>query len=131
METIMSIETLITLLTEEQLKKAKEGKIVWLSNAAQRKLIVLAGFDVVIKDRRNSHLEYSLSKSLSSFLNSHGVAVKVVRIEDRYCPDYGAFEVVFCQDANGKEFSIGNKYDSSMCFRISSEDQILNYVNKQ
>jgi hypothetical protein len=123
------MQSLINLLTVDQLTAAKEGRIVWLTNASQRNSVVKLGFAVVQEDRRNSRLHPDCNVDLSRYLNAHGVAVHVVSIDDKYNDSMGAFEVVHCMDYLGREFSVSNLYDTSTCFRLMSHSDLLDYVN--
>ena len=71
------------------------------------------------------------AKAFNSYLNQHGEAVKVVRIDGKYDDSMGAFEVVTVADAQGNTWEVGNMYDTSACFRLMSHATILDYVNAQ
>ena len=76
-------------------------------------------------------IDWELAKEFNAYLNQHGEAVKVIRIDGKYDDSMGAFEVVTVADAQGNTWEIGNMYDTSVCFRMMSHDTILNYVNAQ
>ncbi len=124
------MENLITILTQDQINAAKEGKIVWLSNAAQRKQVESLGYQVIKEDRLNSRLHHIVSDKLSAYLNKHGNAVHVVAIVDKYNDSVGAFEVAYLCDYNGFAFTVSNAYDTSICFRTMTTTQILAYANE-
>ncbi len=123
------MQSLINLLTADQIKAAKGGRIVWLTNAAQRNSITKLGYQVVKEDRRNSRLHYDVASALSKHLNSRSKAKTVVSVEDRYNDSMGAFEVVHLLDDNGLGLTVSNVYDTATCFRLMSHAELLAYVN--
>lgn len=60
-----------------------------------------------------------------------GAAVKVVGIEGKFCLSMGNFEIVTVADADGNQWSIGNKYDTTVAFWRMSEEELITYVNAQ
>jgi len=123
------MQSLINLLTVDQLVAAKEGRIVWLSNTAQRKSVIKLGHQVVQEDRRNCRLHPDCNVDLSCYLNEHGAAVHVVSIDYKYNDSMGVFEIVHCIDELDREFSGSNLYDTNTCFRLMPHADLLVYVN--
>jgi hypothetical protein len=76
-------------------------------------------------------IDWEQAKEINAYLNQHGKAVQVIRIDGKYDDSMGAFEVVTVADENGEQWGVGNMYDQSVCFRLMSHDAILEYVNAQ
>ena len=76
-------------------------------------------------------IDWQLAKEFNAYLNQHGKAVKVIRIDGKYDDSMGAFEVVTVADSEGNQWEVGNMYDTTACFRLMSTEAVLAYVNAQ
>lgn len=76
-------------------------------------------------------IDWELAKEFNDYLNQHGKAVKVVRVDGKYDESMGAYEVVTVADSDGNQWEVGNMYDQSVCFRLMSADAVLEYVKAQ
>ena len=76
-------------------------------------------------------IDWQLAKEFNAYLNQHGEAVAVVRIDGKYDDSMGAFEVVTVADSEGNQWEVGNMYDTTACFRLMSTEAVLAYVNAQ
>ena len=84
----------LNLLTVAQVATCKSGKIVYADNAAQGKLWIASGMPVNKINSRTYSIEYNTCREMSKFLNQHGVAVKVISVNDKYSDNNGAYEVL-------------------------------------
>lgn len=76
-------------------------------------------------------IDWQLAKEFNAYLNQHGEAVTVVRIDGKYDDSMGAFEVVTVADGEGNQWEVGNMYDTTACFRLMGNEAVLAYVNAQ
>lgn len=123
------MNAIIDLLTTTQVATAKAGKVVFADNAEQGKQWIAAGVKVNKTNSRTYSLDFFANRELTAHLNQHGVAVKVVRIDGKYSDNNGAYEVMTVADIDGNEWSVGNCYDQSACFRNMDDAQRLEYAN--
>ena len=84
----------LNLLTVAQVATCKSGKIVYADSAAQGKMWIASGMPVVKVNSRTYNIEYNTCREMSKFLNQHGVAVKVISVNDKYSDNNGAYEVL-------------------------------------
>lgn len=130
-----TIQNLIAQLTAEQVADAKatmyglRGIDIRGKKAASE--WEAKGFKLEKVSAQYYCIDCELAKEVNEFLNSHGEAVKVIRIDGKYDDSMGAFETVTVSDENGQEWEISNMYDQSVCFRMMDHNSILEYVNKQ
>jgi len=75
-------------------------------------------------------MDYDQYRELVDMAYEHGPAVAVLRIAEKYSDNNGAWEVATLVDAEGREFELGNMYDSSACFRTMSHEQLIAYANR-
>ena len=60
----------------------------------------------------------------------YGTFVEVVGVQGKYCESMGAYEVLTVKDDKGQEYSVGNMYDTTACFRTMSNEARLEYAQK-
>lgn len=58
----------------------------------------------------------------------YGTFVEVVSVHGKYDDSMGAYEVLTVKDDKGQEYSVGNMYDTTSCFRKMSKEQRLAYA---
>jgi hypothetical protein len=58
----------------------------------------------------------------------YGTFVEVVSVHGKYCDSMGAYEVLTVLDEKGQEYSVGNMYDTTACFRTMTKEQRLAYA---
>lgn len=75
-------------------------------------------------------IEFNQSRDLMDMAYEHGPAVSVVRISEHYNDNNGAYEVAHFLDAEGREFTVGNMYDTTACFGNWSHERLIAYVNR-
>lgn len=129
------ISSLISHLTVDQIANAK-ARMYGLRGIEIRGKKAAAeweakGFKLEKVSAQYYCIDWEVAKEVNEYLNSHGDAVKVIRIDGKYDDSMGAFEVVTVEDANGQQWEVGNMYDTSVCFRLMNKEAILEYVNKQ
>jgi hypothetical protein len=126
----VTLADFLALATQEQVKACDDGRIIWIRSKSESIKFEKAGIKLVRENSRNWYIDYTLARELSNAMNVHRDAVTVVCIDEKYSDDSGAFEVVTVADENGKQWKVGNRYDSTVCFRDMSRVELLAYVNK-
>lgn len=131
----MALSTLVSHLSADQIANAK-AKMYGLRGIEIRGKKAAAqwqekGFKLEKVSAQFYCIDWEQSKSVNEYLNQHGEAVEVIRIDGKYDDSMGAYEVVTVADANGHQWEIGNMYDQNTCFRLMNSDSIIEYVNAQ
>lgn len=132
----MDIRALFATLTADERKALKEGLpafrgLFYVRGKARAAAFEARGFKMEKCSAMIYIIEFDQSRALQDIAYEHGPAVSVVRIEEKYSDNNGAWEVAFFLDAKGREFSTGNMYDSSACFRRMSHQSLIDYVNRE
>lgn len=130
-----TFQSLASFLTADQLANAK-AKMCGLRGIEIRGKKAAAeweakGFKLEKVSAQYYCIDWEQAEAFNAYLNQHGEAVEVVRIAGKYDDSMGAYEVVTVADAQGNTWGVGNMYDSSVCFRMMSNDSILAYVKSQ
>lgn len=132
---MVTFQSLASFLTADQLANAK-AKMYGLRGIEIRGKKAAAeweakGFKLEKVSAQYYCIDWEQAKAFNAYLNQHGEAVEVVRIDGKYDDSMGAFEVVTVADAQGNTWEVGSMYDQSVCFRLMSKTSVLEYVNKQ
>lgn len=133
--TMVTFASLSSFLTADQLSNAK-AKMYGLRAIEIRGKKAAAeweakGFKLEKVSAQYYCVDWEQAKAFNAYLNQHGEAVKVVRVDGKYDDSMGAYEVVTVADENGEQWEVGNMYDQSVCFRLMNRECILEYVNAQ
>ena len=127
--------SLASFLTDDQLTNAK-AKMYGLRGIEIRGKKAATewqakGFKLEKVSAQYYCIDWEQAKEFNAYLNQHGKAVKVVRIDGKYDESMGAYEVVTVTDSDGNQWEVGSMYDHSVCFRLMSAEDVLAYVNAQ
>lgn len=129
------MQKLVACLTNEQIEVAKlraSGVRNALTIRGKAKAVeyTAKGFELEKISGQYYAVTWEQSKAIYEYLTAHGKAVKVVRVEEKYSDNNGPYEVIIVEDENGVQWGVGNCYDTKVCFRYMSENELLGYANK-
>lgn len=130
--TISTRDLFNALTTEERdgLKNRTFRGMFYVRGKKAAQVLIARGFDMEKVSAQMYCLSFDQTRALEEMAYEHGPAVAVVSISEKYSDNNGAWEVATLVDAQGREFTVGNMYDSSACFRTMSPDQLITYANK-